>query len=92
MRDHGFMAIEVAMRRISDGPRRLGSLFRRQRRYELRFPTGERRIVTLHQLDSLLNASAVPADFWAYVGAADAVFANGELDALVEWPTGRRVP
>jgi hypothetical protein len=61
-----------------------------QRRYELHFPHGKCRVVTLRQLDTILNGRSFPADFWAAVEAADAAFAAGDRDALIEWPSGRR--
>lgn len=84
------MADSLAIRRIADGPRRLRSLFRREQRYELRYASGERQIVTLRALDSVLNARAAPSDFWSCVRAADAAFANRELGVLIQWPSGRR--
>lgn len=81
---------DLVLRRITDGPRRFRSGFRPVRRYELRYSTGERRLVTPREMDALLNARRVPADFWSCVNAADAAFGNGELEALIEWPSGRR--
>ena len=83
--------VDWMLRRVPDGPRAFASAFRRVRRYELHDADGVTRMVTLHGLDSMLNARAAPADFWACVRAADAAFEAGDLDSLVEWPTGRRV-
>ena len=89
LRDYLIVAI-ILLRRASDSPRSLGSLFRRSRRYEVRSDS-ETRVMTLHQLDALLGARSTPADFWACVNAADAAFAAGDTDARFEWPSGRRV-
>jgi hypothetical protein len=80
----------VTLRRVANGPRTVSSGFRPARRYEVFDVTGGARVVTLHQLDSLLEGRAVPADFWACVDAADLAFSAGDLDVLIEWPTGRR--
>ena len=47
------------------------------RRYELHYPSGEHRVVTLDQVDAALDGSSFPADFWARVSAADGAFAAG---------------
>jgi hypothetical protein len=90
VRDDGVMADVFKLRRVADGPHTIRSGLRRVRRYEVSDPTGEIRVVTLHQLDSLLQARAMPADFWACVDAADAAYTAGDRDVLIEWPTGRR--
>ena len=78
------------LRRVADGPRTIRSGLRRIRRYEVSDPTGGPRVVTLRQLDSLLQARSMPADFWACVDAADAAYSDGDQAVLIEWPTGRR--
>lgn len=90
MREHGVMTDSLSIRRVDGDFRRFRSLLRRPRLYEVRYPSGERQVVTLHALDSMLNARAAPGDFWSCVGAADAAFARGETEALFEWPSGRR--
>jgi hypothetical protein len=89
MREYEAMTEVLTLRRIPDAPRTVRSGFRRVRRYEVHYSTGEHRVVTLRQLDSVLQARTMPADFWVCVGAADEAFAAGELDRLIEWPTGR---
>lgn len=84
------MADEVKLKRVADGPRTVRSAFRRVRRYEVTGPAHETRVLTLYQLDTLLHARMRPADFWACVDAADAAYAAGDPDVLIEWPTGRR--
>jgi len=90
LRDDGPMA-ELTLRRVPDGPRTIGSAFRRVRRYEVDYLNGESRTVTLRKLDSVLHAREAPADFWACVRAADSAFAEGRLEARVEWPSGREI-
>jgi hypothetical protein len=48
--------------------------------------------VSLSGLDTLLDARRYPADFWACVQAADRAFKAGDLQAVFEWPSGRRLP
>jgi hypothetical protein len=85
------MANTVNLRRVADGPRSIGSGFRHVRRYEFSDSTGVPRLVTLHELGSLLNSRALPADFWACVAAADTAFSSGDVQAYFQWPTGQRV-
>jgi hypothetical protein len=80
----------LTLRRIADGRRTLRSALRPTRRYELHYPSGERRVVTLDQLDAVLDGQSFPADFWACVNAADEAFVAGNTDVLIEWPSGRR--
>jgi len=49
----------------------LYSAFRRRRQYEIHYPSGEHRVVTLRQMDAILNGRSFPADFWGVVSAAD---------------------
>ncbi|MDR0341598.1 MAG: hypothetical protein LBI49_00525 [Nocardiopsaceae bacterium] len=72
---------------MADRPRTLRSAFRRQRRYEVHRPDGRHRVLSLRELDVLLNGRAYPADFWACVHAADEAFARGDHDSLIEWPS-----
>lgn len=81
---------DLTLRRVSNSSRSLRSGFRRARGYEVASADGERRTVSLRELDSVLDGRAVPADFWACVEAADAVFDAGDKDAFIEWPSGRR--
>lgn len=91
MRDHCLVTELLSLRRTHDGPRALRSVLRPQRRYEIRFPDGDNRVVTLRQMDAILNGRSYPADFWAVVGAADAAFGAGDRHVLIEWPSGRRI-
>jgi hypothetical protein len=47
--------------------------------------------MTGRQLDSLLDASRFPADYWVAVEAADNAFEEGDVDAWIESGSGRRV-
>jgi hypothetical protein len=89
VRHHEAITKLLTLRRIPDAPRAVRSGFRRVRRYEVYYPTGEHRVVTLRQLHATLQGRTSPADFWVCVGAADEAFAAGETDRLIEWPTGR---
>ena len=40
----------------------------------------------------LLEGARDPADMYAVLGAADAAFAAGDLDVVVDWPYGQRFP
>jgi len=80
---------ELPFRRVPDGPRSIRSAFRRVRRYEVEYRNGESRAVTQRELDSVLHARDTPADFWACVHAADIAFAEGRLEARIEWPPER---
>lgn len=81
-------ASPVAFRRL-DGPRRF-RLFGTQRRYEVHFDDGSTLVVAPTALDRLMKGRQYPADYWACVEAADAAHAVGDLNAVVEWPTGKR--
>lgn len=90
LRDHRFVTELFTLRRTDDSARNLRSGLRRQRQYEIHYPSGEHHVVTLRQMDAILNGRSFPADFWAAVSAADAAFASDDMDALIEWPSGRR--
>jgi hypothetical protein len=90
VRDDWTMSDVVSLRRVAGGTRTIGSVFRRARSYEVFDPTGGSRVVTLPQLDLLLDARAWPDDFWNCVDAADQAFSAGDRDVLIEWPTARR--
>jgi hypothetical protein len=90
LRDHCFVTELFTLRRTDDSARNLRSGLRRQRQNEIHYPSGEHHVVTIRQLDAILNGRSFPADFWAVVSAADAAFASGNMDVLIEWPSGRR--
>jgi hypothetical protein len=90
MRNHCFVIEGLTLRRVADGRRTLPSALRPTRRYELHYPSGEHRVVTLDQLDAALDGRSFPADYWACVNAADEAFVAGNTDVLIEWPSGRR--
>jgi hypothetical protein len=62
-----------------------------KRHYNVWYDDGFGMSVSLSGLDTLLDARRVPADFWACVEAADAAFMAGDRDAVIEWPTARRL-
>jgi hypothetical protein len=53
---------------------------------------GSVRVMTLSLLDGLVGGRRYPGDLWTCVREADDAFAQGDARALIEWPTGRRVP
>lgn len=60
-------------------------------RYELWRANGEPTLLTMRELDDLLDARRFPADFWAAVHSADAAFDQGDRESWIESGTGRRV-
>ena len=77
--------------RRTDPPPRRWHILRRSERYEVWQVAGEAPLVTMKDLDALLDARRYPADFWAAVHAADAAFAEGDRQSWIEFGTGRRV-
>ena len=90
LRDHCFVTELFSLRRTDDSARTLSSGLRPQRQYEIYYPSGEHRIVTLRQMDAFLNGRSFPADFWVVVSASDAAFGAGDRDVLIECPSGCR--
>jgi len=76
------------IQRRDKGPRLLPERWRRQ--YNVWFDDGFGFSVTLDGLDKLLDARSAPSNFWACVNVADELFKAGDLDRVVEWPSGMR--
>lgn len=62
----------------------------RARRYEVWHPDGPQ-VISLRQLDDLLEGRRYSADFWALVNAADGAFERGARQCWFESGTGREV-
>lgn len=61
------------------------------KRYEVWQADGEPQQLSATQLDRLLDAGRLPADYWAAVESADVAYDQGDALSWIEFGTGRRV-